>query len=109
MLEQSRLFTVYRENEHCLIGLVFLSSDSEGQAHIGYLLGEKYWGKGLAKELLTNFIEYVAKPGSWLKLVAGVDADNLASSRLLKKLGFVERDSSEASVVFYELSLDKQG
>ena len=108
MLEQSRLFAVYCKNEQCLIGLVFTSCDSEIHTHLGYLLDEKYWGKGLASELLTSFIDKVIKPGRWEKLLAGVDVHNVASSRLLKKLGFTARDNSENDVVFYELSLKKQ-
>uniref|UniRef100_A6VY18 GCN5-related N-acetyltransferase n=1 Tax=Marinomonas sp. (strain MWYL1) TaxID=400668 RepID=A6VY18_MARMS len=104
MLLDSRLLQVKFE-AHQLIGFLFAYVENESDAHIGYLLTEKCWGKGLASELLQTFIVEVAKVESWSKLIGGVDVSNDASANLLKKLGFVEQSTNEGGVVFFEYTI----
>ncbi|HHF3133833.1 TPA: GNAT family N-acetyltransferase [Vibrio diabolicus] len=104
MLLESRLLQVEAE-EHELIGFLFAYVENDEYAHIGYLLAEEYWGRGLASELLQGFIHEVEKSESWLKLVGGVDQSNVASAKLLKKLGFIKQPANDSSVVFYEYTI----
>ncbi|MEZ8826099.1 GNAT family N-acetyltransferase [Vibrio amylolyticus] len=104
MLSESRLFLV-KSAEGTLIGFLFAFVENGRDAHIGYLLAEEYWGKGLASELLKVFIEAVSKTESWAKLIGGVDQTNVASANLLKKLGFVKQLGGNSSVAFYEFTI----
>lgn len=104
MLLESRLLQVLAE-DHELIGFLFAYVKNDMYAHIGYLLAEEYWRRGLASELLQGFIDEVEKSESWLKLIGGVDQSNIASAKLLKKLGFIERPSLDRNVVFYEYTI----
>jgi RimJ/RimL family protein N-acetyltransferase len=71
--------------------------------HTLAILGEDYWGQGLASELLRGFIAKATEEKRWFKLIGGVDKNNIASSRLLVKLGFVKQpDPDDGQVVFYE-------
>lgn len=67
------------------------SDESENELHIGYIFGKKFWGKGLATELLKglmkSLVEVVGYKG---KVVGGVDPSNIASSKVLMKVGFSE-------------------
>ncbi|WP_253816954.1 GNAT family N-acetyltransferase [Vibrio coralliilyticus] len=103
MNDESVLYVV-RANDGALAGFVFVYQDS-GSAHIGYLLAEEYWGQGLASELLTGFIDSIANKSGWRELVAGVDESNIASLKLLEKLGFVKQSMNEQRVVFYQYGL----
>ncbi|AOE50917.1 GNAT family N-acetyltransferase [Kangiella sediminilitoris] len=105
MMSESRLFIVKENDKDSIIGLLFASTEHPHNVHIGYLLGEHYWGQGLASELLQGFIQHVTKTENWTTLVGGVDKHNKASSRLLTKLGFVVRPAEDEPVVFYEYSL----
>jgi RimJ/RimL family protein N-acetyltransferase len=59
----------------------FLQSD---EREIGYWLGKDFWGKGIATQALSVFLEIVkTRP-----LYAHVAKHNLASFRVLKKCGF---------------------
>ncbi|WP_394145705.1 GNAT family N-acetyltransferase [Vibrio atypicus] len=104
MLLESRLLQVKAEG-HDLIGFLFAYVENDEYARIGYLLAEEYWGWGLASELLQGFIHEVEKSESWLKLIGGVEQSNIASTKLLKKLGFIEQPSKESGVVFYEYTI----
>ncbi|EHH2475082.1 GNAT family N-acetyltransferase [Vibrio vulnificus] len=106
MLSESRLLQVETE-EHDLIGFLFTYVENDESAHIGYLLAEEYWGRGLACELLQGFINEVKKSESWVKLIGGVDQSNTASAKLLKKLGFIEQPANDSGVVFYEYTIPR--
>jgi len=102
---ESKFLTVtYSENAE-LIGFIFVYTGEDSEAHIGYLLKEDYWGKGLAKELLSEFICWCKVESNWSKLVGGVSKDNFVSSNLLTKLGFIKSGNGDNHTVFYEYQL----
>jgi len=92
------------EDTKSLVGFIFTNRE-EQQVHIGYLLGEAYWRKGLASELLKGFIDFAKKEQGCKKIIGGVDINNHASAKLLTKLGFVAQPDGNAQVVFYEYIL----
>lgn len=107
MVSESRLFLVKHNELNAIIGFVFAFIENDGSVHIGYLLGKNYWGQGLATELLRGFIDEATKKENWVKLIAGVDQHNQASSKLLLKLGFHKQLSDEGKVIFYEYPLSQ--
>ena len=56
---------------------------------VGFLIDPAHWGKGLAKEAMTAFIDRRRGLGS-TELKADVDPRNLASLKLLERCGFEE-------------------
>jgi RimJ/RimL family protein N-acetyltransferase len=100
MLCESRLLTVKLSGSDQIIGLMFVYNDNR-DAHIGYLLGERFWGVGYAKEVLLGFIEWSKEEGAYNRLIGGVDKTNISSSHLLKGLGFIPQPSSDGSTTFY--------
>ena len=75
-----------------MVGLVILAADPHSAEmptlHIGYLLGEAFWGRGLASELIGGLLSALRTKGR-IRLLGGVDRSNPASSRVLQKAGFV--------------------
>ncbi|QYJ76888.1 GNAT family N-acetyltransferase [Shewanella sp. FJAT-52076] len=106
MLRESRLLQV-KSKTHEIMGFLFIYVENEHHAHIGYLLAQAYWGKGLATELLQGFIGAAANTESWLTLVGGVDQAYTASTKLLEKLGFTAQKQDGNSPVFYEYRLSR--
>lgn len=104
MLSESRLLQVKYKNTGT-IGFMFIYPENEFAAHIGYLLAEEYWGKGLASELLQGFISHIRATGPWQKLIGGVAESNIASCALLTKAGFVSHTAPENGVIFYEYAI----
>lgn len=105
MVADSRLLIVRSNEPDAIVGFVFIFVDYEYSAQIGYLLGGQYWGQGLASELLNGFLVLAENRQEWRKIVGGVDAANRVSSKLLRKLGFVQQPDSTGPVVFYEYDL----
>jgi RimJ/RimL family protein N-acetyltransferase len=61
-----------------------LSFERNGVREVGYWIGRSFWGKGIATQALTAFLEEDgARP-----LHALVTADNFGSVRVLEKCGF---------------------
>jgi RimJ/RimL family protein N-acetyltransferase len=73
-----------------LIGMVGLAPSSEGRsAELGYYLGRDHWGLGIATEAAGAIVRTSHKSFGYHKLTSGYHADNIASGRVLAKLGFV--------------------
>jgi len=74
-------------------GIGFMGPPIEGEVEIGYGLAPAYQGRGYATEAAAAGVAYAAKVGAVTAVVAGADSDNVASQRVLEKVGFrcVER------------------
>ena len=59
------------------------------KAEVGFWIFPQYWNKGITTEVLKTVIEYCQKEKGIHRLEAFVEEGNLASSRVLEKLGFV--------------------
>jgi RimJ/RimL family protein N-acetyltransferase len=55
---------------------------------IGYFLGEEYWGKGITTEAVRQFVEFVFKTFDIRRIFAPVFEFNIASQKVLEKIGF---------------------
>lgn len=107
MLSESSLFVLESMESTCVIGLLFVSNSHDGQNHIGYLLAPQYWGQGFASEMLDAFLAFAKGKQDWHTLVAGVDLANVASLKLLSKLGFIQGTDNKGNVVFFEYNLSQ--
>jgi len=79
----------HKENQK-IIGTISLFSFNEEsrRAEIGYILSSAYWQGGIMTEALKGVLEFVFKDLNLNRLEADIDPDNLASAKLLQKLGF---------------------
>ncbi|MBW9065647.1 GNAT family N-acetyltransferase [Rhizobium herbae] len=59
-----------------------------GQWHLGYWLNRYYWGRGYASEAVHAAVERFFRRMPGTALHSGVFADNAASLKLQRKLGF---------------------
>jgi len=59
-----------------------------GAARLAYYLARPYWGQGLATEASRAFVDYGFRDLDLSRIEAGVNANNVASIRVLQKLGF---------------------
>ena len=81
------------------IGFVAGSDVERFSAEIGYWLGEAHWGRGIATEALTLVTDDVFRRRNLLRLFALPFADNVASTRVLEKAGYVREGILRASAV----------
>lgn len=68
----------------------------------GFILHHDFWGRGLATEAATAFIDYAFSKTAATELTADVDPRNLASLQVLAKLGFAETGRAERTFLLGE-------
>ncbi|WP_108809826.1 GNAT family N-acetyltransferase [Sphingorhabdus sp. Alg231-15] len=85
---QTWAITTVRED--AALGWVVLirEEDRPNIREIGYILNRAAWGKGIAREAVIRVIQYGFEELGLRRICADVDPDNLASIKLLKRLGF---------------------
>jgi RimJ/RimL family protein N-acetyltransferase len=82
-----RLAVIVRESD-CLCGGVGLRIEAEHRrAELGYWIGRPYWGNGYATEAARAMVKHGFETIGLHRIFAGHVADNLASARVLKKIG----------------------
>jgi RimJ/RimL family protein N-acetyltransferase len=70
-----------------------VSFEQSGEREVGYWIGKKYWGKGIATRALSGFLSHeTTRP-----LYAQVAKHNAASIRVLEKCGFTLAGEEEES------------
>ena len=57
-------------------------------AELGYYIAEEYWGKGIMTEAVKQICEYVFANSDIVRIYAEPFAYNIASCRVLEKVGF---------------------
>ena len=102
-----------RENGYCQWALIckadgkligycgFVKSDNDSE--IGWRLAPEYWGQGLATEAASRVFTHGIETLGFQRVIATVQASNLASIRIIEKLGMTlvesfDRDGQEVLV-----------
>ncbi|WP_345988220.1 GNAT family N-acetyltransferase [Chryseobacterium sp. Chry.R1] len=75
-------------NDFIGMGVARIFADHPEQTEIGYVLGENYWGKGVATLVCKALVEYCLSLRETKDIVAVTDLDNIASQKVLVKNGF---------------------
>ena len=70
------------------IGLHGMKDVYRFNSEIGYWLSESYWGMGIMTDAVGVMVEHAFTQTSWLRLFAGIFANNTPSMRVLEKNGF---------------------
>ena len=95
------LATIYKPSSTYIgrCGLYPFRDDSgkviDGEANIAFYLARPYWGLGLATEAAEAFVQYGFDILGLRRIVAGINANNARSIRVVQKLGFQLARSGE--------------
>ena len=81
-----------------LLGDLYLKLE-KNVCWIGYTIDPQFSRKGLAFEVVTELLSQLKQAGLTLAK-AGVEAQNLASIQLLKKLGFAQTGAEDSELLF---------
>ena len=104
------------------IGAISVSANNGGdrcRGELGYVLGSKYWGKGIATKAVKMVASTIFKEWPHLeRLEALVDVENGGSQRVLEKAGFqregllrkfcILKGRTRDMVIYSLLSIDPQ-
>lgn len=89
-IESGDAFHLAITQEGQLVGCVGLSLKRNALPEIGYWIGRKFWGQGLASEAAGGLLDWAQKTLGITEVEASTLADNTASQAVLRRLGFAE-------------------
>lgn len=102
--EEFRYAVIQKEGNE-LIGTFLIKPNSKNECEIGYSIGKKYWKKGYGKELVKCMLKYINSL-NYTKVLATSRKENIASLKLLEKIGFKlssEKEIDNCSCFEYSL------
>jgi RimJ/RimL family protein N-acetyltransferase len=84
---QNRLptFIVFDLESGCFIGRIGFGIAKDGSVEVGYVLHQKFWGKGYASEMLEAALNYAKEYIEAEYIIAYADASHIASQRVMEK------------------------
>lgn len=84
-------WAVVEKESNQLIGSCGMAYQVDGGLPIefGYTLARPFWGRGLATEAAAAALRYIFEKIDVPEIAASVDSRNVASQRVLEKIGFV--------------------
>jgi len=84
--------------------------DETDEYELGYALGKAYWGQGIATEAARAATRFGFEYAKLERIMAVVVPENMASWRVLKRIGFVhEKDTHyyDLDVAYYAMTRDQ--
>jgi RimJ/RimL family protein N-acetyltransferase len=81
------IYAIERKLDATFVGTVAIVKDEDHNDEIGYRFLEQYWGFGYGFEVVEGLVHYCKKIGL-SKIIACVVIKNIASIKIIEKLGF---------------------
>ncbi len=103
------IWGMFNNNDNEFIGSCLLRPFENDPTilELGYTLEPKFWGQGLATEMVKTITHYGLANTSVKNIVACTDIPNIASQRVLLKTGFKQQENSNiygVELAFFRLS-----
>jgi ribosomal-protein-alanine N-acetyltransferase len=86
---------IFNNSDGEFIGLCLLRdyNNEAGKVELGYVLNQKYWGKGIASEMAITMVAYAFANTEATEIVAVTTLENTGSQRVLEKAGLTRMDN----------------
>jgi RimJ/RimL family protein N-acetyltransferase len=89
------IFAIRLKSTGRIIGIArYAVMEAGGPVHVGYWLGEPFWGQGLATEAVHTLVDHAFTHHEITELQGSCRVTNPASRRVLIKSGFQYRDQA---------------
>ena len=79
-------------------GYVQATVHGNGRAALAYVLGSRFWGRGIATRAVRAMIDELRARHGVKDCIAIIKSRNARSSRLLQRLGFLGADSTARGI-----------
>lgn len=97
-VENGAQFAIIRKADQKLIGDVYLKKEKD-TFWIGYTVNPSFKRQGYAEEVVRSLIQWLKLEGAF-NIMAGAAPENMASIRLLEKLGFSQVEVNGVEVIY---------
>lgn len=83
-----RTYVLVRRSSDTVIGAFELRRSGPARLGYGYVLARPFWGQGLMTEALAEIVDWALHQPSIWRIGDVCDVENLASARVMEKVGF---------------------
>lgn len=87
-LKNSLILGVFKDGTFCGLAEIYGYRAALLKASVGYRLLPKYWGQGIATEVLAIMVDYILNETDVEIITASTMLENKASAKVLRKNGF---------------------
>jgi ribosomal-protein-alanine N-acetyltransferase len=86
---------IFNKADADFIGICLLRvyNNDQNKIEVGYVMHQKYWGKGIASEIAKMLVDYALKNTQATEIVAVTELENSGSQRVLEKAGLIRKDN----------------
>lgn len=84
-----------RKSDGAFVGRAGISLLAGGKPELGYSLVRMHWGQGYATEIATGLSDWLFATREFASLIAYAHVDNVASRRVLEKIGMTPTHVAE--------------
>ncbi|MBL4933500.1 GNAT family N-acetyltransferase [Clostridium paridis] len=96
---KSLVWSVIDKVDNRIIGTVSCYFKLDKAASIGAVISSQYWGKGIASEALNEVIKFGFDRMEFIRIEGKCEANNIASEKVLKKLGMTYEGTLRKEVI----------
>ena len=100
--EDDNVWAVVLKEENRVIGSVGLHGKWEDARELGYVLSDKYWGRGIIPEASREALRFAFEEMGMQRVVIGHFPHNQRSKRVIEKLGFRHTGYAEKAFERYD-------
>lgn len=100
------LAIIYQGEVAGSVGVLMKDDVYRKSIEIGYFLGERFWGKGIATRAVSLLLDHIQQSFPVVRIYAEVFEHNTASMRVLEKNGFALESIRKKAVVKNQVLLD---
>jgi|SRR5579859_548984 len=103
--QQYALVVILKDSRRLIgeLGLT-ISSSQYDEAYMWYSVNRSYWGKGYATEAAAALLHYGFEQAGLRRIFAECHPDNLASARVLEKIGLLREATTNTDRLRFGLS-----
>lgn len=77
------------------VGAVSISLEDDSSGELGWIINKKYWKLGIGHEAASALVDYAVREFHIKHFIAHCDAENMASYKIMEKLGMSRTGVSE--------------
>ena len=105
-LNRDDIFAIRLKENGRLIGILTKYLVEGDTVEIGYGIGSKYWNNGYTTEAVREFIKYLINDEHYKIVLASFFTNNLASKRVMEKVGMVYSHTNIGELEYQGISRD---
>ncbi len=97
--EKGSQLVISKKEDDSLIGDIYVMREGKN-IYLGYAINPEYSKRGFTSEIVIATVAFLQETYPGCKIVAETVPSNIASIKLLEKVGFIKSDSNDSELIY---------